>query len=196
MTAGGQPVVAVISGPGGVGKGTVVRTLAAQRPDLWVSVSATTRDPRPGETDGVHYCFLDDAAFQRLIDDDGFLEWADFYQRRYGTPAAPVAAALAAGRDVVLEIEVQGARQVRTSMPEAVHVFIAPPSLDDLAERLAGRGDAATVITDRLAIAQSEIDASVEFDHVVVNDDVETAAAAIGRILDQARVRAPSDPRS
>lgn len=175
----------VVSGPGGVGKGTVVAALARRRTDLAVSVSATTRAPRPGEVDGADYHFLDDADFDALIAAGGFLEWAAFGGHRYGTPWSSVGDALRAGRRVVLEIDVQGALQVRARHPDAVLVFLHPPSIDALSVRLRARGtDDPDRIAERLRIARWELDQAGLFDHQVVNDDVERAVAAIDRILD------------
>jgi guanylate kinase len=176
----------VISGPSGVGKGTVIRALRRIRPDLLLSVSATTRTRRQGEQDGVHYHFLDDAAFDDLIAADGLLEWAQFAGHRYGTPAGPVRAA---GRDVLLEIEVQGARQIRERIPESVSVFLAPPSLEELAQRLRGRGtESEAAIQARLDQARAELAEASAFDHLVLNDDVARAADEIARILDRAPI--------
>jgi guanylate kinase len=151
-----------------------------------VAVSATTRPPRTDEVDGLHYHFLDDAQFDRLVEAGGLLEWATFAGRRYGTLAEPVNADLAAGRTVVLEIDVQGARQIRERVPDALLIFLAPPSLEALADRLRRRGTAgAAAIEDRLEVARGELDAANEFDHVVVNDDVDAAADALLRILER-----------
>ena len=174
----------MISGPGGVGKGTVVQALSQRLPGLVVSVSATTRARRPDEVDGVHYHFLSDEEFDALIASDGFLEWAEFAGARYGTPWSSVHDPLAAGATVVLEIEVQGARQVRARHPEATFVFLRPPDLEALAHRLVGRGtDDRERIAERLAIATEELREASAFDHVVVNDRLDEAVGAIVRIL-------------
>lgn len=166
-----------------------MRTLRDQRPDLELSVSATTRDPRPGEVAGVHYHFLDDAAFDRLVAEGGFLEWAEFGGRRYGTPWTSVAEALAAGRRVLLEIEVQGALQVRERFPDALLIFLTPPDEAALLERLRRRGtDSPSRIAERLDIGRWELAQAPAFDHVVVNDDVGAAAERIASILDGAPV--------
>jgi guanylate kinase len=176
--------VFVITGPSGVGKGTLIRTLRERVPELELSVSATTRAPRPGEQDGVDYHFLDDADFERRVADGEFVEHAVYSGRRYGTLRRELERRTAAGHPVVLEIEVQGARQVRTSLPEAVQVFIAPPSLDALRTRLVGRGtDDDEQVAARLRVAEQELAAQHEFGHVVVNDRLEDAADELVAIV-------------
>ena len=166
----------VITGPSGVGKGTLIRLLLEQVPELRLSVSATTRPPRPGETHGVDYWFLSEEEFDRRIEEGDFLEWAGYAGRRYGTLRSEVQRTLDGGTPVVLEIEVQGARQVREAMPEAVQVFIAPPSPEVLRQRLIGRGtDDPEQVEERLRTARAELAAHDEFDHEVVNDRLEDA---------------------
>ena len=170
----------MLSGPSGVGKSTVVQHLRAQRPDVWLSVSATTRRPRPGETHGVEYFFVDHAEFADLVSRGELLEYAEFAGNFYGTPRGPVVDRLEAGTPVLLEIELQGARQIRASMPEAMLVFLLPPSWDELVRRLVGRGtEPAEVIARRLETARVELAAESEFDATVVNASVEEAAAAL-----------------
>ena len=174
----------VITGPSGVGKGTLISRLRDEVPDLDLSVSATTRAPRQGERPGVHYHFMDPAEFDRHVAAGDFLEHADYASHRYGTLRAEVEPRLARGESVVLEIELQGARQVRGAMPDAVQVFIAPPSPENLRERLEGRGtDSSEEITRRLAVAEEELAARDEFGRVIVNDDVDKAAAELTALV-------------
>ena len=176
--------VFVITGPSGVGKGTLIRGLLERVPALELSVSATTRAPRPGERDGVDYHFLSDQEFDARLAADDFLEHAEYSGHRYGTLRSELELRLAAGAPVVLEIEVQGARQVRQAMPEAVAVFIAPPSVDALRARLVGRGtDSTEQVDERLRTAQRELAARPEFAHVVVNDRLEQATEGLVRIV-------------
>ncbi|MFI5608116.1 guanylate kinase [Amycolatopsis sp. NPDC051903] len=172
----------VVSGPSGVGKSSVVGELRRLEPDIYFSVSVTTRKPRPGEVDGSHYHFIDRAEFDRMVADGRLLEWAEFAGNCYGTPREPVERALAAGRPAVLEIELQGARQVRAAMPEARLVMLMPPSWDELVGRLTGRGtESEAAVQARLAEAERELAAAGEFDERVVNADVRAAAQ---RLLD------------
>jgi guanylate kinase len=176
--------VFVITGPSGVGKGTLIRGLLERVPTLELSVSATTRAPRPGERDGVDYHFLSDEEFDSRLAAGDFLEHAEYSAHRYGTLRSELERRLAAGVPVVLEIEVQGARQVRQAMPEAVAVFIAPPSVDALRARLVGRGtDSTEQVDERLRTAQRELGARPEFAHVVVNDRLEQATGKLVRIV-------------
>ena len=177
------PVV-VISGPSGVGKSSVVRRLLALQPDAWLSVSATTRAPRAGEVDGVDYYFVDDNRFDAMIEGDELLEWAQFAGHRYGTPRAAVAEHRAQGSPVIMEVEVQGADQIRQALPEAQHVFLLPPSMAELRSRLAGRGtESPEALARRLAVAEQEMAAANRFDHQVVNADVEDTARALLPLL-------------
>ncbi len=171
-----------------MGKGTVVRRLLERRPELHPSVSVTTRPPRPGEQEGIDYRFVSDEEFDRLAAGGELLEWAHVVGHRSGTPARPVEEALAAGRDVVLEIDVQGARQVRQRVPEAVLIFLAPPSLEELERRLRSRGteDEARLAL-RLATATAEMAQQPEFDHVVVNDRLDQATAQVEAIIQASR---------
>ena len=176
--------VFVITGPSGVGKGTLIRTLLERMPELELAVSATTRSPRPGEEDGVHYHFLDDAEFDRRAIEGDFVEHAEYSGRRYGTLRSELDKRLQAGHSVLLEIEVQGAREIARTMPEAVRIFIAPPSEETLRLRLVGRGhETPEQIDARLRVAKSELAAQDEFGHVVVNDRLGEAVEALQQIV-------------
>jgi len=174
----------VITGPSGVGKGTLVSRLLERHPGIWLSVSATTRAPRPGEQEGIQYFFLERSDFEQLAAGGGLLEWAEFAGNLYGTPRGAVEDRLAVGRPVLLEIELEGARQVRQSFPGAFQLFVAPPSFAELERRIRGRGtDSEDAIQKRLARARVELEAAAEFDAVLVNGDLETALLELERLM-------------
>ena len=175
----------VLAGPTAVGKGSVSADIRAHHPEVWISVSATTRAPRPGEQHGVHYWFVSDAEFDRMVDEDALLEWAVVHgAARYGTPRAPVEEALDAGRPALLEIDLQGARQVHAAMPEALMVFLAPPSWEELVRRLVGRGTEDEEERERrLASARRELAAEAEFDVTVVNHEIHAAAEELVSLM-------------
>ena len=174
----------VITGPSGVGKGTLVKRLLESQPEIWLSVSATTRAPREGEVDGQSYFFHSREAFDALVATGGLLEWAEFAGNCYGTPRKPVQDQLDQGRAVLLEIELEGARQVRRSFPEGVQIFLAPPSFEELERRIRGRGtDAEEAIQRRLQRAEEELRAQGEFDAVVINDDLDRALEALEQLM-------------
>ena len=176
--------LSVITGPSGVGKGTLVSRLLARHPRIWLSVSATTRPPRPGEVEGESYFFLSREHFERQVAAGGFLEWAEFAGNLYGTPREQVERQLAAGRPVLLEIELEGARQVRRSFPAGFQVMLQPPSLEELERRIRGRGtDAEAAIQRRLERALEELAAAAEFDATLVNGDLELALADLEKLL-------------
>lgn len=180
----GRSRLLVLAGPTAVGKGTVAAHIRDNHPEILLSVSATTRAPRPGEVDGEHYYFVDDAEFDRLVAEGQLLEWATVHNRhRYGTPKAPIEAALAEGRTVLLEIDLQGARQVRAAAPDATLVFLLPPSWDELVDRLVGRGtEDAEERARRLRTARVELASQNEFDYRVVNDTVARAADEVAAL--------------
>lgn len=174
----------VISGPSGAGKGTLLSKVIERIPDAWVSVSATTRNPRPGEEEGVHYYFLDKDHFLELVNHDGFLEWAKVHDNYYGTLKESVLEHMKAGEQVILEIDVQGALQVRNVIPEAHLVFIEPPSLEELERRLRSRGtESDDVISSRMKTAEVELAQKMEYDIQVVNDDLEQAVNELTAVI-------------
>jgi len=193
------PVV-VLSGPSAVGKSTVVRCLRERIPDLHFSVSVTTRAPRPGEIDGVDYSFISAERFQQLIDDGALLEWAEIHNglHRSGTPAQPIRDAMSAGHPVLIEVDLAGARAVKNAMPDALTVFLAPPSWEALESRLTGRGtETPEVMNRRLATARAELAAQNDFDAVVVNTQLESACAELVSLLvDSAPGTARRDPQA
>lgn len=180
----GQGRLIVLTGPSGVGKGTLLRSLLQRHPELHVSVSVTTRSPRPGEVDGQHYYFVSRPTFERMVANGELLEWAEFAGNFYGTPRISVEEHIRQGHWVILEIELEGARQIRRTFPEALRIFILPPSLPELEYRIRHRGqDSEEAITRRLKRAQEEIDAASEFDIQIVNDDFDKALDRIEATL-------------
>jgi guanylate kinase len=179
----------VLAGPTAVGKGTVAAYVREHFPEVWLSVSVTTRTPRPGEVDGVHYHFVDDHEFDRLVEAGEFLEYAVVHgAAKYGTPRGPVERVIREGRDALLEIDLQGARQVRASWPEALFVFLAPPSWDELVRRLVGRGTEDEAERERrLSTARAELAAQSEFDEVILNDDVRRASEELVSLMRSGR---------
>jgi guanylate kinase len=170
----------IVSGPSGAGKSTLIHGLVAELPFLSFSVSATTRAPRTGEVDGVHYHFVDDDRFSQLLEEGAFLEHAGVYGRRYGTPRRPIEEAVAAGRSVVLDIDVRGAAQVRTAMPEAVHLFVLPPDRKTALDRLQARGtDGPDVVARRMREMDEQLAELSSYDYLIVNDDLATARAVM-----------------
>jgi guanylate kinase len=183
-TKPGKGLLIVVSGPSGSGKGTVLSEVFAANKNIFYSVSATTRAPRPGEVDGRHYYFLSKEEFKKRIDSGGMLEYACYCGNYYGTPRSAVEKQRNAGNDVVLEIDIQGAIQVKKACPDCVTIFIAPPSAEELERRLRGRGtESDEVIKKRLETAVKEISKAEFYDYIVVNDEVETAAKKIGCII-------------
>ena len=174
----------VLAGPSGVGKSSVIKEALRQAPNTWLSVSATTRAPRPGEVDGVNYFYVSDEKFDQMIENNQLLEWANYAGNRYGTPRAAVEEKLVAGTPVLLEIDVQGAKQIREAMPEALLVFLEPPTWADLEARLAGRGtESQTQVQARLDAALKELESKGFFDQVIVNDEVNRAASELVQYL-------------
>lgn len=170
----------VLTGPSGVGKGTLLRSLLMNHPEIYLSISATTRSPRPGEEDGKNYYFLERSRFEQMLEAGEFLEWAEFAGNYYGTPRKAIEEQITQGKIVLLEIELQGARQVRQSFPEGLQIFILPPSVEELERRIRDRGqDSPEAISRRLKQAQIELAAAGEFDIQIVNDDLDEALGAI-----------------
>lgn len=183
--SGNRPAITVLAGPTAVGKGTVSQYIREHYPQVCLSVSATTREPRPGEIDGVHYSFISHQRFDELVEQGKMLEWAQVHgHNKYGTPRESVEKALAKGRHVLLEIDLQGARQIRQTMPEATFVFLSPPSWEELVRRLVGRGtETAAEQQRRLETAKLELAAEPEFDAVIVNDTVGQASARLVEVM-------------
>ena len=175
----------VVSAPSGAGKGTVIKELLKLKPDIYLSVSVTTRAPRTGETDGESYFFVTRERFEEMISHGQFFEYAEYVGEYYGTPKEPIFEAIERGRDVILEIEVQGAKQVMAVAPEAVTIFIIPPSMEELERRLRGRGtDSEEKLKKRLAMARRELEEKSDYDHIVVNDIAAVAAEEILTIIE------------
>jgi guanylate kinase len=186
MVADKLAPLVVVSGPSGVGKSTIVRAVLDRDPEIWLSVSVTTRSPRLGEVNGVDYHFVSDAEFEKLIETGGLLEWATYAGKRYGTPAEPVHRMRNQGRPVLLEIEVQGARAVRARAEDAYLVFITPPDIETLRLRLAGRGtEDSDGLAERMSIANSELEAAIEFDRVLVNSQVGECSGGLLELISE-----------
>jgi guanylate kinase len=180
----------IVSGPSGAGKGTLVRGVADRVPDVWLSISATTREPRPGEEEGVHYYFLSPEDFRERVDAGGFLEWAEVHGQRYGTLRAPVHKMIDEGRSVILEIDPQGAMQVKDQMPDSVLVFVAAPDMEELRRRLEGRGsENEDEVESRLDTARRELEFAGTYDFVIINDDVSRATDELEAIVRQCITR-------
>ena len=181
-------VLLIVSGPSGAGKGTVCSEYMKRRPETFLSISATSRSPRPGDEDGVTYFFKTREQFEKMIEDDGFLEYAEFCGNYYGTPKAYVEEQMQAGKDVILEIEIQGAMKIKEQFPESLLLFVTPPSAEELQKRLVGRGtETADVIAQRLARAYEESEGMDAYDYIVVNDDLDECAAAVQKYVEAAK---------
>ena len=181
-------ILVVFSGPSGAGKGTILKRYFEDNPPAVLSVSATTRPPRPGEVDGVHYHFVTRAEFERMIAENGVLEYNVYNGNYYGSPRGPIEEELRKGHDVILEIETNGAGHIRRMFPSALSIFVVPPSFEELKKRLIGRGtETPEEITARLEKGRSEIEMALDYDYIVVNDEVETAARRLGEIIRSAR---------
>lgn len=181
-----EGLLIVVSGPSGAGKGTICKRLLEKNPNLGYSISATTRAPRTGEVNGINYWFLSKEEFQKMISEDGLLEWAEVYGNYYGTPAQKVKDSLAEGKNILLEIDTQGAALVRKKFPEGVYIYILPPSLEELKRRIIGRGtDSAESIERRLSCAREEMGcASEQYNYLVLNDEVELAVERVETIIE------------
>ncbi|MDT3698233.1 MAG: guanylate kinase [Thermincola sp.] len=180
----------IISGPSGTGKGTICKALLQHRPDIYYSISATTRSPRDGEQDGISYHFKSKEEFEEMLDHDEFLEWARVYDNYYGTPKAPVAEAIAAGRDVILEIDVQGALKVKEKAPEGIYIFVAPPSVEVLRSRIVGRAtDSMEIINKRMDKVLGEMSKLNEYNYIVINDVLAQAVNKVESIIEAEKCR-------
>lgn len=179
-----QGLLLVVSGPSGAGKGTICKELRAQVPEIQYSVSATTRSPRSGEIDGQHYFFVSKEQFEDMIANNGLLEWAKVYSNYYGTPIDAVRESIDRGQDIILEIDIQGALQIKEKFPQGIFIFVAPPSLSELRRRIVTRGtDAPEKIEERMNCTQEELTHIPEYDYIVVNDELEQAVAKVKAII-------------
>lgn len=185
-----KPLIIVVSGPSGSGKGTLCKMLQRAMPDLVLSISVTTRPPRSGEVNGVDYFFVSTEEFKKMLQDGELIEWAEVYENCYGTPRSFLESNLKAGKDVLLELDIQGAQNIKKIYPQAILIFIKPPSLEELGERIIKRGtDSEETIRKRMSFAQKEIQASENYDYVIVNDEQERALAEIVEIIQKEKKR-------